>query len=56
MPREQRPVRLAMRLSEVEGEVVAAVCEETGLSISDVIRQALRIAYADRFKKPKPKK
>ncbi len=36
--------------------VVDQLAEETGLSLSDVVRQAIRTAHADRFKKPKPKK
>jgi uncharacterized protein (DUF1778 family) len=51
-----RTERIALRLTPEESAVVAELAEETGLSISDVVRQAIRSAYADRFKKPKPKR
>jgi len=41
--------RIGLRLNEEEAAVVAALSEETGLSASDVVRQALRKAYAERF-------
>jgi hypothetical protein len=44
-----------LRLSAEEAEVVEALGLETGLSVSDVVRQAIRAAHPDRFKKPKPK-
>ncbi len=49
-----RSKQMNIRLSDDEAEVVASVAAETGLSASDVMRQALRKAYAERFK-PKPK-
>lgn len=42
------------RLNDEESAVVEALAEETGLSLSDVLRQALRAAHPERFKKPKP--
>ena len=52
--------RIGLRLNEEEAAVVAALSEETGLSASDVVRQALRKAYAERFQsaatKKKPKR
>jgi uncharacterized protein (DUF1778 family) len=48
-----RTERIALRLTPDEYAVVAELAEETGLSISDVVRQAIRLAHADRFKKPK---
>jgi uncharacterized protein (DUF1778 family) len=48
-----RTERITLRLTPEESAVVAELAEESGLSISDVVRQAVRVAYADRFKKPK---
>jgi hypothetical protein len=48
----ERTQRIGLRLTPEEAAVVAEVAEETGLSASDIVRQALRIAYADRFKAP----
>lgn len=45
-----------MRLSTEEAGVVAQLVAETGLSASDVVRQALRKAYAERFTRPKSRK
>jgi len=49
----ERSERLALRLTPEESDVLNKVAEETGLSVSDVVRQAIRVAYADRFKKTK---
>ncbi len=54
-PRE-RTERIALRLTPEEAEVVSQVAAETGLSVSDVVRQAIRTAHAERFKKPKSKR
>jgi antitoxin component of RelBE/YafQ-DinJ toxin-antitoxin module len=52
-----RTKQIAIRLSDDEARVVEAVSAETGLTVSDVFRQALRKAHADRFAaKPKPRK
>ena len=55
-----RSERVGVRLSPEEAAVVAQVSEETGLSASDIVRQAIRKTYADRFaaisKKTKPKR
>jgi len=51
-----RTERLALRLTIKEAEVVASVSEETGLSASDVVRQALRLAYPERFEAPTKKR
>jgi uncharacterized protein (DUF1778 family) len=51
-----RTERITLRLTSEESDVVAELAEETGLSISDVVRQAIRLAHAERFKKPKPKR
>lgn len=53
---EGRTERVGVRLSVEEADVVAQLVIETGLSASDVVRQALRKAHADRFQAPKRKK
>jgi uncharacterized protein (DUF1778 family) len=53
-PRE-RTERIALRLTPEEAEVVSQLAAETGLSVSDVVRLAIRAAHAERFGKPKPK-
>lgn len=45
-----RTQRIGLRLTPEEAQVVALIAEETGLSASDVVRQALRLAYPDRFR------
>lgn len=52
----ERTQRIGLRLTPDEARVVAELAEETGLSASDVVRQALRLAYADRFKAPAKKR
>ncbi|MCL4754377.1 MAG: hypothetical protein KJ015_29755 [Myxococcales bacterium] len=47
---------MAIRLTADEAQVVADVAAETGLTWSDVMRQALRKAHAERFKSAKPKR
>jgi hypothetical protein len=57
MVKGKRSERVALRLTTEEARVVAEVSDETGLSVSDVVRQALRKAYAEKFAalKAKPK-
>jgi hypothetical protein len=56
MVRGERTRTIGLRLTPEEDRVVSEVSDETGLSLSDVVRQAIRKAYADRFKaKPKRK-
>jgi hypothetical protein len=50
MVRGDKTERIALRLSADEARVVAELSAETGLSISDVVRQAIRTAHAERFK------
>jgi len=52
----ERSERIGLRLTPEEAEVVAQVAAETGLSASDVVRQAIRIAHAERFKAPAKKR
>jgi Arc/MetJ-type ribon-helix-helix transcriptional regulator len=49
MQTKYRDKPLGMRLSEQEAKVVELVAAETGLSRSDVVRQALRKAYPEKF-------
>lgn len=51
-----RTERIALRLTPEEAQVVADVSAETGLSVSDVVRQAIRAAYVERFKAPAKKR
>lgn len=56
----ERSERVALRMTTEEAQVVHEVSDETGLSVSDVVRQAIRKAYAEKFAavrgKPKPKR
>lgn len=51
----ERTKHLGVRLTPEEARVVSEVSEETGLSVSDVVRQAVRQAYAERFRAAKAK-
>jgi len=60
MVKEQQTERLGLRLTPSEIEMLERLTEVTGLSMSNVIRQAIRREYSDRFgalpsAKPKPK-
>jgi hypothetical protein len=55
-PNLYRSRPLGLRLSDQEAAVVNAVASETGLSASDVVRQALRAAYPAHFKRIKDKR
>ena len=46
---------MTLRLSPEEAEVAHGLAAETGLTVSDVMRQALRTVYAERFRALKPK-
>lgn len=52
----ERTKQMAIRLTADEAQVVEDVAAETGLTWSDVMRQALRKAHAERFKSAKPKR
>lgn len=60
MVKEQQTERMNLRLTPSEVEMVQALSEATGLTMTNVIRQAVRREYAERFgpaaPKPKPKK
>lgn len=56
MVRGDKTERITLRLSTDEARVVADLSAETGLSVSDVVRQAIRTAHTDRFKAPAKKR
>lgn len=47
----ERTQRIGFRMTPEEAAVVSAVAEETGLSASDVVRQAIRTAHADSLRR-----
>lgn len=51
-----RTKMLNVRVTDEEGEMVKALAEHQGMSISDVIRQFIRRAFAEAFPPKKPKK
>ena len=53
MAERQRDLNLNVRVTEDEARMVKALAEHRGLSISDVIRQDIRAAFAAAFP-PKP--
>lgn len=42
-----RDVRLSMRISLEERDMLKAIAERQGLSASDVVRTLIRVAYAE---------
>ena len=54
--RENRTRFVGLRMTPQEGRVVEELAEETGLSMSDIVRMAVRKAYAPRFKRAKKPK
>lgn len=55
MVRGDRTERIGLRLNPEEAQVVSDLAAETGLTFSDVVRQAIRKAHPDRFSVAKPK-
>ncbi len=56
-----RPKLLNVRMTEAEIEMIKELAEADGLSQSDIVRQLVRHAHAERFGpsprgRPKPKK
>jgi Arc/MetJ-type ribon-helix-helix transcriptional regulator len=51
--RENRTRFVGLRMTPQEAQVIDDLVDETGLSMSDIIRQAVRLAYAPRFKRAK---
>ena len=49
--RQTRDRIIGVRMNQQEAAVVEALAEETGLSMSDVVRLAVRKAHAPRFKR-----
>ena len=61
MVKEQQTERLGLRVTRSEAKMLAELSEVTGLSMSDVVRLAIRREHSERFAaapkpKPKPKK
>jgi predicted DNA-binding protein len=59
MVKAQQTERMGIRLTPGEAKMLEALSEATGLTMSNVVRQAIRREYAERFgqaePKPKPK-
>jgi hypothetical protein len=59
MVREQQTERIGLRVTPSEAKMLAELAEETGLSMSDVVRQLVRREHAEKFEqapRPKPKR
>lgn len=60
MVKEQQTERMNLRLTPSEVEMLQALSEVTGMTMTNVIRQAVRREYSERFgstaPKPKPKR
>jgi predicted HicB family RNase H-like nuclease len=56
MVERQRERTLNVRIDENEGRMLRALSEHQGVSISDVIRQYIRRAFAEAFPTKKTKK
>jgi hypothetical protein len=55
MVKEQQTQRIGIRFTPTEASMVAELSELTGLSMTDVIRQAIRREYSEKIGKPAPK-
>jgi hypothetical protein len=62
MAKERQTERTAMRFTPTEARMLDELSERTGLSKTDVVRQAIRREHAERFgahsvakRKPKPR-
>jgi hypothetical protein len=49
MVKEQQTERIGIRFTPSEAKMLAKLSERTGLSMTDVIRQAIRKTYADQI-------
>jgi uncharacterized protein (DUF1778 family) len=52
MGKEQQTERVGLRLTPSEVRMLAAVSEATGQTMTNVVRQAIRREYSERFGKP----
>ncbi len=52
MVKEQQTERMGIRLTPAEAKMLEALSEATGLTMSNVVRQAIREKYAQRFGEP----
>ncbi len=55
MPIRARTDKLTVMLSEGERAMLSRLCESSGLSIADELRQYIRRAHAERFGELAPK-
>jgi len=53
--KEQQTERIGLRVTKSEAKMLEKLSEETGLSMSDVLRMAIRREYAERTGSPSPK-
>lgn len=57
MVKEPQTERLGIRITKSEARMLEQLSETTGLSMSDVVRMAIRREYAERIgKAPKPRR
>lgn len=56
MVKEQQSERLGVRVTPTEVQMLGELSELTGLGMTDVIRQAIRREYAEKFGRPLPAK
>jgi uncharacterized protein (DUF1778 family) len=58
MVKEQQTERMGLRVTKSEAKMLEQLSEATGLSMSDVLRMAIRREHAERFgeQTPKPKR
>jgi uncharacterized protein (DUF1778 family) len=58
MVKEQQTERIGLRVTKSEAKMLEALSEATGLSMSDVLRMAIRREHAERIgeQAPKPKR
>lgn len=54
MVKEQQTERLGVRVTPTEVQMLSELSTLTGLGMTDVIRQAIRREYAERFGRPLP--
>jgi hypothetical protein len=54
MVKEQQTERLGVRVTPTEVQMLAELSELTGLGMTDVIRQAVRREYSEKFGRPLP--
>jgi uncharacterized protein (DUF1778 family) len=53
--KEQQTERIGLRVTKSEAKMLEELSEVTGLSMSDVLRMAIRREHAERIGEPPPK-